>query len=100
MLRSSFFRRGAGLIVGVFALGLVTGTGVSDAVTFVDVCVVRQDIQFRQVSDDDWVPWDRVLGVYNSEQECINVGQALADSTKGRYHCQMIRNGGAWALFY
>ncbi|MEV6430344.1 hypothetical protein [Nocardia sp. NPDC051463] len=79
----------------------MTGAGVSNAALHADISsAVTQQIHFQKDSDDDWIPWDRVLGSYNSEQECIGVGQALADSTHGRYHCQKVKNGGAWVLFY
>jgi hypothetical protein len=52
----------------------------------------------KQHPDGDWIPWDRVIRVFNSKQECITAGQALADARRGQYHGQQAKSG-AWVLF-
>jgi hypothetical protein len=59
---------------------------------------VEQQIHLKQDPGDDWIPWGSVIGSYNSEQECLNAGQRLANAGQ-TVHCQKVKNGGAWVLF-
>jgi hypothetical protein len=83
---------------------VVAGAGVSNAATDVPQ-PVSSPVTWKIVGPvhqdpgDDWIPWDRVLHVYNSRQECISAGQAAADASHLTLHCQETKSG-AWVLFH
>lgn len=77
---------------------VVTGSGIANAAAPTSAAVHHIRIPIKHDPDDDWIPWDRVIGVFNSRQECIAAGQALADAKRGQYHCQKTKST-AWVLF-
>jgi hypothetical protein len=77
---------------------VVTSSRIANAAASTIVAERQIRIPVKQDPDDDWIPWDRVIGVFKSRQECTNAGQALADTTRGQYHCQKAKST-AWVLF-
>jgi hypothetical protein len=90
------------IVVAIFvAAGLVmTGSGIANAAVPTRIGTAGHQIRItvKEDPDDDWIPWDRVIGVFKSRQECITAGQALADAKHGQYHCQKTKST-AWVLF-
>jgi hypothetical protein len=79
--------------------GLVMmGSSIANAAAPTSVAEHQIRIPVKEDPHDDWIPWDRVVRVFNSKQECITAGQALADAKRGQYHCQQAKSG-AWVLF-
>jgi hypothetical protein len=76
----------------------MTGSGIANAAAPTSLVEHQIRIPVKEHPDDDWIPWDRVIRVFNSRQECITAGQALADAKGGQYHCQQAKSG-SWVLF-